>query len=92
MRKLCTDVATPWFRNLLFSLNRNPPRRCGLAGLSAFYDSSLLQIHRLSKTDRDDRNLEIQLHKMEQYGIWRDLIVVVDETGTTFKRQGWVQL
>ena len=43
----------------------------------------------VSEADRDDRNLETQLHELAQYGICRDLIFVDDETGTTLKRQGW---
>ena len=47
---------------------------------------------RVSKSDRDDRNLETQLRELEQYGVRRELIFVDDQTGTTFKRPGWQEL
>lgn len=46
---------------------------------------------RVSKADRDDKNLDTQLHELGQYGLRRDLIFVDDETRTTFKRPGWDQ-
>ena len=47
---------------------------------------------RVSKADRDDKNLETQLHELAQYGLRRDLIFVDDEIGTTLKRPGWKEL
>ena len=46
---------------------------------------------RVSKSDRDEKNLETQFHEFDKYGLRRDL-VVDDETGTTFKRPGWQEL
>ena len=47
---------------------------------------------RVSKTDRDDRNIETQLHQLEQHGVRRELVYVDDASGTTFNRPGWRQL
>ena len=47
---------------------------------------------RVSKADRGDKNLETQLRELAQYGLRRDLMFVDDQTGTTFKRQGWMRL
>ena len=47
---------------------------------------------RVSKTDRDEKNLETQLRELARYGIRRNLIVDDDETMTTFKRPGWKEL
>ena len=40
---------------------------------------------RVSKSDRDDRNLETRLRDLVQYGLHRDLIFVAVDNGTTFK-------
>ena len=50
---------------------------------------TLLGLPRVSKADRDDKNLEAQLYEFDKYGLRRDLIFDDDETGTTFKRPGW---
>ena len=47
---------------------------------------------RVSKSDHDEKNLGTQLHELEQYSLRGDLILVGDETGTTFKQQGWQNL
>ena len=47
---------------------------------------------RVSKSDRDEKDLETQLYALERHGVRRDLIFVDDITGTTFKRPGWEQL
>ena len=44
---------------------------------------------RVSKTDRDDKNLQAQLHEPAQCGLRRDLVLVGDESSTTIERQGW---
>ncbi len=43
---------------------------------------------RVSKSDRDEKNLEMQLYELSQYGLRRDHIFVDYESGTTVKRQG----
>ena len=47
---------------------------------------------RVSKADRDDKNQETQLRELAHHGLRREFIFVDDETGTTFKRQGWTRL
>ena len=47
---------------------------------------------RVSKSDCYGRNLEKQLYELDQYSVPRELIFVDDQTGTTFKRPGWVEL
>ena len=46
----------------------------------------------VSKADRDDKNLEGQLLALARYGIRRDIILIDDRTGTSFKRPVWEHL
>ena len=47
---------------------------------------------RVSKAERDEKNLETQLYELDEYGIRRDLIFVDDATGMNYKRPGWEAL
>ena len=47
---------------------------------------------RVSKAERDEKNLETQLNELDKYGIRRDLIFVDDATGMNYKRPGWEAL
>ena len=47
---------------------------------------------RVSKSDRDEKNLETQLRILEEYGIRQEHIFRDVQTGTTFRRHGWREL
>ena len=47
---------------------------------------------RVSKADRDDKNLETQLRELGHHCVRRELVFLDDETGTHFKRLGWNEL
>ena len=44
---------------------------------------------RVSRTDRNYKNLQVQLHEPAQGGHRRDLIFFGDKSGTTIERLGW---
>ena len=44
---------------------------------------------RVSKAERDEKNLETQLNELDKYGIRRDLIFGDDATGMNYQRPGW---
>ena len=47
---------------------------------------------RVSKADRDEKNLETQLRELEAYGVRRDLIFSDEGSGRSSKRPGWQAL
>jgi len=47
---------------------------------------------RVSKTDRDDRNLETQLQRLADYGVRQELVHSDTASGRTMQRRGWQQL
>ena len=47
---------------------------------------------RVSKSDRDERNLETQLLELERYGIREEHIFSDIASGRTVRRPGWQQL
>ena len=47
---------------------------------------------RVSKSDRDEKNLETQLRILEKYGIRQEHIFRDVQSGRTFRRNGWQEL